>query len=796
MNFKVPFLRIFSALLFMVYSTVAFSQFCIIKGRITDQDTKKPVPFVNIGLKNTPVGTTSDIDGDYEFQVLKGNYILVFSSIEYEKYQKNITITEKDKAIIVDVVLKPEVHTLNGVVVSSAKFDQKTEESVNSVDIIKPKLIESKSSESLDKIVEQVPGVAIVDNEPQFRGGSGYSSGLGSRVMILIDEMPILRADAQRPVWNFLPVEIVDQIEVLKGASSVLFGSSALNGAINIRTKYPKAEPETKAELHSGIYSVPQNRYKKVWDGFNPYTMGFSISHARAIKNFDLVVGGNVLSDQGYLATPPHNPDTPSQNTAEFNKQYRINFNTRFRSRFVENLTYGVNGNFMKSKSSETYIWFDSDSNIYRAYPGAYTEFNDFLFYVDPYIKYYSPKGTSHTLKNRVFYANSSATNNQSSRATMIFNEYQVQHKFKKAGNLLMTAGLMNTYSISFSEIFSGVVGQEGTKSSENAAIYLQLEKKFFNKLSLLAGGRFEYFNVDSYTESRPVFRAGINYQLLKGTFIRVSYGEGFRFPSIAERYIATFAGNFGIYPNPELQAETSQSYELGIKQLFKFGRFVGMLDLAGFWQEYQNYIEFNAQLWGDHNDVTKDLGYKFLNTGRARVRGAEISLMGDGYITKNIQLTVLTGYTYSLPQAVNPHEVYYSDPKLPYVTFNYVSTSSDTTNNILKYRMQHLAKFDAEVTRKGIFVGFTANYYGFMQNIDQLFYNFDRPGFFPTGIVKYRKEHNNGDIVLSARAGVNLWNHFKFSLIVNNLLNTEYSIRPLKAEAPRTISIQVSYKG
>jgi hypothetical protein len=169
---------------------------------------------------------------------------------------------------------------------------------------------------------------------------------------------------------------------------------------------------------------------------------------------------------------------------------------------------------------------------------------------------------------------------------------------------------------------------------------------------------------------------------------------------------------------------------------------------------------------------------------------------MGDGNITKNIQLTILTGYTYSLPQAVDPHEVYYSDPKLPYVVFNYTSTSSDTANNILKYRMQHLAKFDAEVNRKNIFVGFTANYYGFMQNIDQLFYNFDRPGFFPTGIVKYRKEHNNGDIVLSARAGVSLWNHFKFSLIVNNLLNTEYSIRPLKAEAPRTISIQVSYKG
>jgi len=788
---KISFL-LFTLLLAIVLS--AKSQSHTIKGRVTDKETKKPIPFVNIGIKEDLIGTVSDMDGMYSLQLKKGDYTLIFSSIEYEKVTMKISLN-KEKIITINAELKSTVHNIEGVEIASKKFDQKIEESVNTVDVLKPKLIESKNTQSIDKIVDQVPGVAIVDNEPQFRGGSGYSSGLGSRVMIMIDDMPLLRADAQRPVWDFMPVELVEQIDIIKGASSVLFGSSALNGAINVRTKYPKVEPETNAEIHTGIYNTPKDKYKKVWEGFNPITYGFSFSHARMIKNFDLVLGGNFSSDPGFIATPPHDPLNPSVNNAEFNRQLRLNFNTRFRSKKIENLTYGINGNFMIDKNAQTYIWYDADTNIYRSYPDAYTNFSDLLFYIDPYIKYYTGKSASHDFRNRIFYTNSDATNNQSSRAIMYYDEYQFKKKFKKLGNLLLTTGVMNLYCTSYSEIFSGIVGVEGLKCSENAAAYLQLEKKFFNRLSILLGARYEYYNIDKYEKGKPIFRAGVNYRLLQATFVRASYGEGFRFPSIGERYIATTAGNFGIYPNPQLEYETSQSYELGIKQLFKIKKFVGMIDLSGFLQNYQNYIEFNAAIWGTSQYPQNNLGYKFLNTADARVLGAEISVLGDGELAKGVTLTILAGYTYSLPQCTEPHKVYYYDKLQPKVIFNYIETSTDTTNYILKYRMQHLAKFDIELGIKKIFIGFTANYYSFMQNMDNLFYDFDRPGYFPTGIVKYRKTHDMGDVVMDARAGINAWSHFKFSLIINNILNTEYSLRPCKIESPRTFTIQVSYK-
>ncbi|MEI6852813.1 MAG: carboxypeptidase-like regulatory domain-containing protein, partial [Bacteroidota bacterium] len=218
-----------------LFPAILFSQNTVIKGKITDVDSNEPVPFVNIGIKDQHKGTTSDMDGKFELPVTSGEYIILFSSIGYEKHSEKVSV-KGGKPIVLNVSLKVTIHDLNTTVVSASKYEQKLEDATNSVDIIKPGMLETKNILTLDKAIESVPGVAIVDNEPQIRGGSGFSSGLGSRVMILIDEIPIMSPDAGRPVWSFLPVEDVEQIEVVKGASSVMYGSAALNGAINIRT--------------------------------------------------------------------------------------------------------------------------------------------------------------------------------------------------------------------------------------------------------------------------------------------------------------------------------------------------------------------------------------------------------------------------------------------------------------------------------------------------------------------------------------------------------------------------------
>ncbi len=774
-----------------------FSQSITLKGKVLSE-SNQPVMFAAVVDISTKQGAYTNADGYFELKTTQKPTIeLLISAINFEK-KKIIVNKETDDINNIIIILKETTTHLGMTIVSSSRYEQRVEESINSIEVIRPNLIENRNTTSIEQAINQAPGVAIVDNEPQIRAGSGFSSGMGSRVMVLIDDMPLMRGDAGRPTWNFVPVENVEQIEILKGASSVTFGSSALNGAINIRSAYAKNDPVTKISLFNGLYSRPERREVNFRDGFNPMISGGSFFHSRKVDNIDFILALNALSDQGYIGPAPANhplTDPSRINEGEYEKRVRANFGVRVRSKKVKGLIYSLAGNLMHSKDAQTFFWQDADSNMYRSYPGALTNFNSNMFYIDPVVTYTQNANTSHVFRNRYFYSNNQADNEQSTQSQMMFNEYQFQRNFQKLENLKLVTGVMHTYVSSFGRIFSGQLGQEAKKESINIATYTQVEKKFWGRLTLLGGVRYEYFQLDDLEELRPVFRSGANFSVTEATFLRASFGQGFRFPSIGERFITTNVGGFGFYPNPTLKPETSWNAEAGIKQFFKVNEFVGFIDIATFRQEYENFVEFNAGVWGKDPDFSKNLGFRFLNTGRARVQGIDASITGTGEISKALTITIIAGYTYAQPRSLTPSEIYYNDPTVTNIPFTYNSTSSDTTDNVLKYRIEHVGKLDIEVTRKSISTGISGRYFSFMRNIDNFFILADVPSLFPTGITNFREENNRGSLIFDYRISYSFRRHIKLSLIINNLFNKEYSLRPMTVEAPRTTMLQVNYK-
>ena len=129
-----------------------------------------------------------------------------------------------------------------------------------------------------------------------------------------------------------------------------------------------------------------------------------------------------------------------------------------------------------------------------------------------------------------------------------------------------------------------------------NYSLYSQADVKIEDKLNLSAGIRWEHFNFSGKTTSTPLFRSGLNYQLFKGTFLRSSYGSGFRYPSIVERYVTTNSGPVYVYPNPDLKPEGGWSGEIGIKQGIMIDNWKGFIDIAGFIMEYDDMIEFTLE--------------------------------------------------------------------------------------------------------------------------------------------------------------------------------------------------------
>ena len=150
-------------------------------------------------------------------------------------------------------------------------------------------------------------------------------------------------------------------------------------------------------------------------------------------------------------------------------------------------------------------------------------------------------------------------------------------------------------------------------------------------------------------------------------------------------------------------------------------------------------------------------------------------------------------GYTYTRPVSLTPHFGYGVSQGLEETPITYSTTSSDTTNNILKYRMQHLVRADIGVTRGKWMIGGSVRYNSHMQNIDNAFETLETelPFIFNPGINKWRDEHTGGDYVIDARVAWSPSNHHRIALVVNNLLNREYAIRPLAIEEMRITMLQ-----
>jgi len=795
------YIKIFLAFLLIIYSVSLQAQSLgTLQGNVMEVATKQPIPGANIYSANDNVtGVTSDLDGKYELRLPVGKHKIICSFISMQS-DTFVVVIDSLTATKHDIFLESAVTLLQTMVVSAGKYERKLEEITVSMEVIKPTLVENKNATNVKGVLEQTPGLNILDGEPQIRGGSGFNFGIGSRVAILIDGLPALAGDGGRPEWNFIPVENIEQIEVIKGASSVTYGSSALSGSINIRTAYPKDKPETKVTIYSGLYDSPSDENAKWWTGTANFS-GASFLHAQKYGQLDLVIGGMEIYDHGFIGPPGYHPNLGSFNDTTSigendvgEKTGRFNFNLRYRPKNILGLNFGINGNFMRSANNLSLIWGNDTSGIYRAFPQTMTLQKQTMLYVDPFVNYATNGGFKHSLRARYFYTKNDIEGNPSNETDVVYSEYQVIKELKSLQGLNITGGVIMNLVDSRSGIATDKIQPQN--QLQNLATYAQLDKKLWEVLNASMGFRYESFKVnDEKPVGKPIFRSGLNLKLAKASFLRYSYGQGYRFPSITEKYIQTNFVVFPIFANPDLQPESSWNTEIGFKQGFKKNKFVGSVDVAAFWQEYANTIEFTLGVWDKNKDQfgndSLSTGFKYINTGDTRVRGFEFSVNGAGDISKDFRIDVLGGYTYVLPQAVNPNEVFFVDSNPSEMT--YVSSSTDSTNNILKYRFQHIAKVDVQLTYKIFSIGGSWRYYSFVQNIDRTFHDFE--SIMMSGIIKYREEHDNGTHLVDARIGMNATTKLKFAIVVNNVFNLTYSLRALKIESPRTFALQISLK-
>ncbi|MFH2094450.1 MAG: TonB-dependent receptor [Bacteroidota bacterium] len=778
------------AFLLLVFAVHGLSQKAVIMGKISDAVENEPLFNVSI-VSSAKEGTTTDYDGNYRLEITPGKQTISFYYIGYKTIEKEISVTGGQEMTI-DLKMEVEAEVISEVVVSAGKFEQRLSDVTVSMEVMKPAQIDNLNTTRMDDAINYLPGVEIVDTQPSIRGGSGYSFGAGSRVMLLVDDMPLIAPDAGDIKWNFLAMENLSQIEVIKGASSALFGSSAMNGVINIRTAFPKAEPETKLLLYSGIYMNPGREEIIWWGDRQPVFTGANFYHGRKIGQFDVIAAGHVFNNEGYR-------------TGEFEERARFNTNLRYRFKKIKGLTTGVNANFMYHDKGDFFMWSDDTTGTLVQPGSAAAPVEGKRINIDPYITFITEKGDKNSLRTRYYFVENMFRTDtaKDSRGDQYYGEYQYQKNYQN--NFHWTSGIAITYSEINSLLF-------GDHFSSNFSLFSQADKKI-GRLSLSLGVRVEYFRIDTAeTVSKidlmvsddtlnlpviPVFRAGASYRLAEYTFARASFGQGFRFPSIAEKYTSASVSSLNIFPNPSLILERGWSAEAGIKQGLKISNWNGYLDIAGFWTEYRDMMEYAFGFYdtltyaqidpatigqinpetGQMVMVTLDnLGFQSQNVGHARITGVEAVLTGRGKIL-TLPATLMMGYVFT-----NPTDL----------TIDANDTTRSTESRMLKYRYYHTFKSDLQLDLKKLSLGVSMVYHSFMVNVDDIFLQpISGTLYILPGYKSYRLKHNAGTAVWDFRMAWNFSETSNLSLVLKNAFNKEYMTRPGDVRPPRNIAIQ-----
>lgn len=771
---------------FLFLSASAFSQKGTLFGVVTDTSNGEKLIGVILNINGKPV-TNTDVAGRFSIELDAGTYKINFKQIGYAELEQEFVVSPGEKKEV-KILMKEAPKEMGTYVISSSRYDKDINKEIVSMEVINIQLIKNTNSIDLAEVANRIPGVQITDGQASIRGGAGYSYGIGSRVNFLLDGVPLIGGDLGNVEWNLIPIENIAQVEVMKGASSVFYGSGSLNGLINVITAWPGEKPTTNISVYSTIYGDPYRKEAKWWTATEfPMATGLFFNHSRRIKeNIDLVIGGNFHIDK-----------SPLQGNSQ--TRGRINFKFQYRPKKIPGLSFGMNGQFMFERAGRFVMWQNANEGIYVPTFGSDDKY--YFLILDPHLKYFDKKGNKHNITMRYYRKFRYGFDGDiDAVANNLLLDYQYQRKFYK-NMFTVTAGAYFNYGWVQSNLFPDSLQLDSNGNANHffqsyaAAAFAQLEFNY-RRWSVVAGVRYELNGSDFLIEgSIPVFRGGINFRAAKQTFLRGSFGQSYRIPSLGERFIrAELVSGFYVLPNYDLKPEKGWNAEIGIRQGFNITKkWKGYADLALYWMEYQDMIQYNVG-----NYPPDGLGFKAFNISKARIMGIELTVGGRGLIGP-VELNTYAGYNYCLPADLSVF------PGLNDVG-NYLDTmfkfydkhlldSSSFNRMILPFRNRHTFKADLELTWKNMSVGSTFYYMSTYENIDPnfVFIEFAIADF----ITPWIETHKNyrGDFTMDLRASYlfKKWN-MKVSFLIKNLTNLEYMARPGVMNVPRSFNMRLDF--
>ena len=668
-------------------------------GHVVDKQSGEHLPYINIMVKGTSIGTATDASGHFHLNNLPiGKLTIVAQSIGYMPEEKTIE-TASGKIIELNFEIEEDAIMLNDVVVSANKNETSRKEAPVVVGVISPKTFENTNSVCLAEGLNFQPGLRLETNCQNCGFQQVRINGLeGSYSQILIDGRAVSSALSQVYGLEQIPVNMIEKVEVIRGGGSAIFGSNAVAGTINILTREPQFNSISlgnsttligmkKADVNTTLNASVVSLNNKA---------GITIfASARQRSPFDYdndgfteigKINAKNIGFRGYLKTSDYTKLSIEYHTLDEFRRGGNNLSLPAHEADITEQTEhkihcaGLKYDIFSKNSKHWFQIYSSLQNIDRnSYygtgkdPNAYGNTKDFA----------SVSGFQY-----VFYMD----------------------KF-----LFMPATLTSGIEYNYNSLYDESLGYnriiEQKINIYSAFIQNEWHKE---KLSFLIGGRIDKHNMVKNPIISP--RGNIRYSPLKWMSLRAGYAMGFRAPQAfnEDLHIAAVGGEVSLISiDPALKPEKSHSANASIDFNTKWSSSAIDFLVEGFYTVLNDVfiLEENG------HDATGNLLLTRTNGSGATVAGVNFELK---YIPTK-KLEIQAGFTYQQSRYKQPEvwsetieaqrrmfrtpdtygflTVYYS----PLKDFD-ISLSGTYTGSML---VQHFAGYiaeDAETTTKPFF--------------------------------------------------------------------------------------------
>jgi outer membrane receptor for ferrienterochelin and colicins len=592
-----------------------------VEGIITNL-SGETLPGVHVSIPELQIGTTTNSEGSFRLHsVPAGEHTLRVSMVGFQIFTETIMV-EPGHKVRLNVELTSITLQAGELVVTASRRSQLIGRVSVSMNTISPEEIRSRNITSLDQALGYVPGVQVLGNSVNIRGSSGFAYGVGSRVLLLVDGVPLMGPDQGGMDFDGLPLMQTRQIEILKSPGSALYGGGALGGVINLITRDFPDEPETRIRFFSGVYEpVRFDEWQGSWGGASGYRPATGLLFGRSEKtgeHFGYWISGKVEDDMGYL-----------QN----NRSRGIELYSKLGWVLTGNMNLSMYTGVRRNRNQQFLYWNGLRDPLRpgeiqlpgNSASGANEGLSDRLTILPVFTHNISPD-IQYTIKGRMFGVAfrpiDSAGNVRPSDKHNVGVRYggEAQINIRATDDLILTGGGSFDENYVRSDVF---VGEDSlmVRNQPEGALFFQAEQTWDNRLTTTAGFRYDVYQIhtlDTATQFSPKFSA--SYVVTRHLTVRASLGRGFRVPSVAERFFNN-RDYFPLESNLALRPETSSGYEGGLTWNGQIGGRLNLkTELTGFWNEYKRLVEPTFQ--------AEKGAFQFVNLTEARIRGSEASVL------------------------------------------------------------------------------------------------------------------------------------------------------------------------